>query len=200
MRKIRAMIGMPVVCRGKRIGRMIGADISGDLKSLLGIWVDSGIRGTRYIPSEEIEMLGRHTIMTDSCGRRKRLTSSPIFYRAVSTDGQRIGAVTGAEINDISFTVEALELSRGMFDDLVLGRLRIQNFSVNRETGEVIIETAGKRMEVDTHEERNGQRTDHRNDSRRFSSDAFRSNELADRKEVESESPPDRKLDQPQGR
>ena len=197
MRKTSAMIGMPGVCRSKKIGRMIQADISGDLKRLMGIWIDAGFMGTRYIAAEDLEMLGSHTIISDSRGRRKRLTSSPMFHRAVSTDGQRLGAVTGAEIDDISLCVEALELSTGITDDLYLGRRRISSFTVNRETKEVVIDATGERMEGANHEKRNGKRSDHRDDHRRFGSNAVWRNELADRKEMESEGPSDRKLDQP---
>lgn len=197
MRKISAMIGMPVVCRSRKIGIMIQADISEDLKRLTGIWVDSGLRGTRYISAEDLELLGIHSIISDSCGRRKHLTSSPMFHRAVSTDGRRMGAVTGAEIDEISLSVESLELSTGMLDDLVNGRLRIQSFTVNRETGEVVIDITGQKKEDAYYEKRNGKRPDHRNDHRRFSRDTVRHNELADRKEVEPESTPNRQLDQP---
>lgn len=154
MRRIRTMIGMPVVCHGKRIGRAIQADISQDLKHLSGLWIDAGLRGTRYISSENVEMLGSVAILTDGNGSRKRLTSSPMFHRAVSTDGQRQGAITGAEINDLSFAVEALELSGGLWDDLIYGRRRIFNFIVNRETGEVIIDPAGEEKEGTHHEKR----------------------------------------------
>ena len=200
MRTIRAMIGMPVVCRSRRIGRMIQADISGDLRTLSGIWVDAGIRGIRYIPAEDLEMLGSIAIMTDSCGKRKRLTSSPMFHRAVSTDGRRLGAVTGAEIDPLSFAVEAVELSCGVMDDLVSGRRRICAFTVNRDTGEVVIDPAAQRSEGNEHEKRNGQGTDHRNAHRQLCRDHLRRDELADGEEMESEGPSDRQLDQPQGR
>lgn len=170
---------------------MIQADISDDLKQLSGIWVDSGIRGTRYIPSEDLEMLGSIAIITDSCGRRKRLTSTPMFHRAVSTDGRRLGAITGAEINVVSFCVEALELSCGILDDFLTGRRRILSFTVNRDTGEVVIDPAGQRSEGEDHEKRHDQGTDYRNDPRRFSSHNLRHHELADGEEVEPEGPAD---------
>lgn len=155
MRKVRAMIGMPVICLNRKIGRMVQAEITEDMKQLSGIWVDAGLRGTRYIPSESLEMLGQVAIMADDCGKRKHLTSTRIFHRAVSTDGQRLGAITGAEVNELSFAVESLELSAGIWDDLFSSRQRIQRYTVNRENGEVIVEQAEEEVEDESDEERN---------------------------------------------
>ena len=54
MRKIRNLIGMPVICRRQKIGRLVQAELSPDLTRLEGIWVDSGLKGTRYIPAEHV--------------------------------------------------------------------------------------------------------------------------------------------------
>ena len=70
MRKIRALIGMPVVVGNRRVGRVIQAELSEDLTRLDGLWMDAGLRGTRFIPSEQLEMLGRVAVMADDMGRR----------------------------------------------------------------------------------------------------------------------------------
>lgn len=189
MKKVRSMIGMPVICRRDRIGRMIQADLTRDLKQMNGIWIDGGLRGTRYIPAESLEMLGEIAIMADSRGLREKFTPSPIFYRAISTDGRRLGAITGAEINELSFIVESLELSNGVWDDLFNRRFRVTHYTVNRKTGDVIIDDTENEKEVTLHEERNDQGADHRNADRRLCSDYLRRNELENRKGLEHESP-----------
>ena len=65
MRKLRTLIGMPVVVQNRRIGRVVQAALSEDLTSLDGLWVDEGLRGTRLIPSESLEMLGRIAVVAD---------------------------------------------------------------------------------------------------------------------------------------
>lgn len=195
MKKIRVMIGMPVICRNKKIGRMIQADLAEDLRQMNGIWVDSGLRGTRYIPSENLEMLGEIAIIADDCGKRRRPTPAPIFHRAISTDGQRLGAITGAEINELSFAVESLELSNGIWEDILNRRDRINRYTVNRETGEIIIEKAGQEMEEVSDEEWHDQRIDYRTSDRRIGSYDFRRNELENREKLEHESAKDRTLD-----
>lgn len=155
MKKVRSMIGMPVICRRDKIGRMIQAELAKDLKQMNGIWIDGGLRGTRYISAENLEMLGEIAIITDSRGIRRKFSPSPIFHRAISTDGRRLGAITGAEINELSFIVESLELSNGLWDDLFNRRGRVIHYTVNSKTGDVIIDDPENEREDTLHEERN---------------------------------------------
>lgn len=195
MRTLRALTGMPVVCRGRRIGRLLRAELSEDLTRLGGIWVGAGLAGTRYLPAEALQILGRVAVIADSRGTRRRMTSQPLFRRATATDGARLGAVTGAEIDEVSFAVTALELSRGLWDDLFARRARVDRFTVNRETGEVIVDPAGQTREGCIDEGRHDQGTVHRHADRLGSGHGVRRDELADREAVEPEGEADRKLD-----
>ena len=94
-------------------------------------------------------------IITDSRGIRRKFSPSPIFHRAISTDGRRLGAITGAEINELSFIVESLELSNGLWDDLFNRRGRVIHYTVNSKTGDVIIDDPENEREDTLHEERN---------------------------------------------
>lgn len=186
---------MPVVCRGKRVGRAIRAELSEDMTRLQGIWVGAGLRGTRYIPAEEIQMLGQVAIMADSLGTRRRMTASPLFQRATATNGIRLGAVTGAEVDEISLRVTALELSRGFWDDLLTRRQRISRFTASRDRGDIIIDTAEFAKEGEVDEGWHDQRADRGNADRLGSGDDVRRHELADRAQVEPDRQEDRKLD-----
>ena len=148
MRKLHALIGMPVICGNRRIGRLLQPKLSDDLRQLEGIWISSGVRGTRYIPSESLEMLGQVAVMAEDRGRRSRLRAGPLPRRAVSTDGRRLGAITGAEIDELSFAVTALELSCGFWDDLLYRRQRVLLYTVSRESGEVIVGPAADAREA----------------------------------------------------
>ena len=194
MRKIRVLIGMPVVVNNRRIGRVVQAELSEDLRQLDGLWIDAGLRGTRYLPSDSLEMLGQVAVMADDAGRRRRCKSAPLFRRAVGTDGRRLGAITGAEIDELSFRVEALELSRGLWDDLLCGRARIRNFTLNRENGSVVIDLTETEKEGTSNEERHDEGTHYRRADRRFRSDDVRRDELAGRKADEPASQEDRPM------
>ena len=197
MRKIRALIGMPVVVGNRRVGRVIQAELSEDLTRLDGLWMDAGLRGTRFIPSEQLEMLGRVAVMADDMGRRGRMRAEPLFRRAIGTDGRRLGAVTGAEL---TFSVRALELSRGLWEDLARGRDRIRTFTLNRENGDVVVDVAESEKEGLDDEERNGEGPDHGRRDRRLGGDDVRHHELAERQEDEPAVQKDGPLDRGQDR
>lgn len=195
MKTIRAMTGMPVVCHGRRIGRALRAELSDDLTRLSGIWVSAGLRGARWIPAEALQMVGSVAILADEGGVRRRGGMQPLFRRATATDGARLGAVTGAEIDELTFAVTALELSRGFWDDLAWGRARVSSFTVNRETGEVVTDPAGQAKEGNADEGRHDEGADRRHGDRLGGGDGVRRDELADREEVEPSGEEDRQLD-----
>ena len=200
MRKLRNLTGMPVVCGKRRIGRILRGELSEDLRQLRGIWIYAGLRGTRYIPVESLEMLGRVAVTADEYGKRGRMTSSSLLIRAVSTDGRRLGAINGADIDELSFAVTALELSAGFWDDLRDGRRQITRYTVNRQKGVVIIDPAGCEGRIETDEERNDEGADHRDADRWFRRDDVWRDELADGTQVEPEGQADGQLDLRKGR
>lgn len=139
MRKIRSLIGMPVLWRDKKLGRLIQAELSNDLRSLEGVWVDCGLKGTRFITAEHLSLIGELAVHSDDKGRRRRCRTASMLLRAVSTDGTRIGAAVGAEIDELSFIVTALEISHGFWDDLYRGRSRCESFTAKANQNEVIL-------------------------------------------------------------
>lgn len=194
MRKLRALTGMAVVCGHRRIGHALRGQLSPDLTQLEGIWISAGLRGTRFIPAESLETLGRVAVMVDDAGKRGRMRGGGLLLRAVSTDGRRLGAITGAEIDELSFSVTALELSAGLWDDLVRQRARITRYTVNRHNGEVIVEPEAQQKEDDSDEERIDERADCRHADRGIGGDGVRGDELADRAKVEPEGQAGRQL------
>ncbi len=195
MRKVRALIGMPVVCREQKIGRVLQADLACDLRQLDGLWISRGLRGARYIPAESLQILGKVAVLTDSPGTRRQARMRPLFYRAVSTDGTRLGAITGAEVDELSFRVVSLELSSGLWDDLAYGRRRVTRYVVNREKGVVILDPTETETEVENSERRHDEGAADRHADRRIGGDPVWSDELADRAAVEPQGEADEKLD-----
>ena len=199
MRKLRSLTGMSVVCGSRRIGRLLRTELTADLRQLSGIWVGAGLIGTRFIPAERLEMLGRVAVMAEDPGRRRPIRSGPLLKRAVSTDGRRLGAVTGAEIDELSFGVIALELSAGLWDDLAHHRQRVTRYTVNPDNGEVIIEPAEVTREEGAHEGWIDEGPADRYADRRLGGDDIRRHELADGEALEPKGPPDGQLDLRQG-
>ena len=199
MRKLRSLTGMSVVCGSRRIGRLLRTELTADLRQLSGIWVGAGLIGTRFIPAERLEMLGRVAVMAEDRGKRRPMRSSPLLKRAVSTDGRRLGAITGAEIDELSFGVIALELSAGLWDDLAHHRQRVTRYTVNPDNGEVIIEPAEVTREEGAHEGWIDEGPADRYADRRLGGDDIRRHELADGEALEPKGPPDGQLDLRQG-
>lgn len=179
MRTIRSLISLPVVVNNRKVGRVLQAELSDNLKQLDGLWINSVLFGTRFISSDSIETLGRVSVIADSPGTKKRCSVSPLLRRAVGTDGSRLGAIIGAEIDDLSFQVVSLELSFGMWDDLLNGRRHIRHFTLNRASGDVIVDVNEIEMEVANNEKRHDEGIDHRSCSRRFCRNDVRHHELA---------------------
>jgi len=187
MRKLRALTGMCVICGSHTVGRILKAELTEDMTQLSGLWVEAGLLGTRFIPAERLEILGRVAVIADDCGRRKRMPTRAMLARAVSTDGRRLGAITGAEVDEMSFAVCALELSAGLWDDIVRHRQRVTRYAVNPENGEVIVDPAEAEREEGSHEGRNDEGPDRGHADRRIGCNRVRHHELADGEEVEPE-------------
>ena len=152
MRKLRNLIGMPVLCQRQRLGRLMQVELSDDLARLEGIWVDGGLKGARYIPSEQLGMIGEVAVLADSRGERRRCTARPLFVRAVSTCGERVGAIVGAEVDELSFQVRALELTHGFWDDLTVGRARVERYTAQPERSIVVVLESATDPEEAEHE------------------------------------------------
>lgn len=148
MRSIRALIGLPVIVNGKRAGRVVQVEVSDDLTEMAGLWMSAFFFGTRYIPADCLCTLGSVSVIADHPGDRKRCRTLSLFRRAVGSDGSRLGAVTGALIDELSFHIEMLELSCGVWDDLADGRRHIRSFSLNQETGNVIVDVSEMEKEA----------------------------------------------------
>lgn len=139
MRKIRSLIGLPVLWRGKKLGRLIQAELSDDLGRLEGVWVDCGLKGTRFITAEHLSMIGELAVHSDDKGQRRRCTSASFLMRAISTGGTRIGAAVGAEIDELSFIVTSLEITHSFWEDIYSGRSRCEAFTLKAGQNEVIL-------------------------------------------------------------
>ena len=174
---LQSLSGLPVICAGKRVGRVAQAALSDDLKRMDGLWVDAGLGGARFVPAEEIEVLGDVSVTVDAPGKREALKKTPLFRRVVTTDGARLGAVVDAKVDCATFQVVSLTVSAGYWDDLFFGRLDIRRFAAT-EDGEVVADLQTREEEDDA--ERNVQGYGRRGPVGRRGGDAVRRDELED--------------------
>ncbi len=141
MKSVKAISGQPVILEGKRIGRVLQAELSEDLTVLTGLWADCGLKGTRYVHNEQIQLLGDVAVIVTDKGKRRRLSEDALFRRAVASDGRRLGAILDALIDEQTRKVEALLLSEGFLSDLMRGRRPVRQYTVQPGTGNVVLKS-----------------------------------------------------------
>ena len=136
------MLGMPVICRGESIGRVSQVELTEDLRALKGIYLYRGVSGTRFIEGRELDLVGEVAVLARSEGHKASRSPQSLLRRAIGPDGQRLGAVTDAFVDEESLRVAALEVSRGWLEDLTRGRSCVDAYSVCPD-GQVLINQSG---------------------------------------------------------
>lgn len=135
MTSARALIGLPVLLDGKPMGRAVGIGLDGGLRKLEGVYADCGLKGVRLIRA--IRLLGAVSVQAADAGKRAKLKGIPV-RRVVTEDGARYGAVTGYLIEPRTLRIEALEVSRGFFEDFLEGREWLFRYAVRDPQGDVL--------------------------------------------------------------
>ena len=139
MRAVSALVGLPIVVRARKLGRVSDVEFSDDLTHITGLYYDAGLRGKRFLDAGDIRMIGSLAVQADNEGVRKKKRDTPLFRRAVGYQSHRLYAVCGALFDEESLAVSALLLSRGILADLVSGPVRTEWFRVLGTRGEAIV-------------------------------------------------------------
>ncbi len=140
MRNARSMLGMPVICEGKKLGRVSYVLADDQLDAVRGLFLNCGLAGSRFLGRSELDLIGDVAILSHSPGKRMQPGRPPLLRRALSPGGDRIGAITDVLLSESTLCIEALELSRGYLDDLTGGRARVRQFTVQKN-GDIIVES-----------------------------------------------------------
>lgn len=162
MKSVRALAGMPAVCvkTGRRLGRVTAVSTDKALLKVTGIWVTGRLGRAAFYPGRSISVIGERAVMI--CGEKSREPAGEklALRRAVNAAGELIGAVTNAYADEETLLIQAVELSRGIFDDIARGRKLVRLYRVAGETGDAVI----LEEREETSEERLGSRDDCRGD------------------------------------
>ncbi len=139
MRSVKSLIGLPVIRECRALGYVCAAIPDGALHRLERVYFSTG-GGLRFVTADEVDCLGEVAVLVRAPGVKSAPPQAALPRRALSSEGGRLGAITDALIDEDTFEIRWLELSRGVFDDWMRGRLRIDRFGV-LPGGEVIIES-----------------------------------------------------------
>ncbi len=151
MTGLKKMIGLPVIMEGRTAGSVMRGVLTADGRSLRGIVMRGGLTGARWLPREQISLVGKISVIARGKPRRLPRDADFHLFRVTDPAGERLGVVTDALLNEETLRVTALEISAGPIDDLTDGRWYATAYSVQPSggTGHVTIPTV--REEV-THE------------------------------------------------
>ena len=136
MKRMSAIKGMPVVHQetGKRIGKVEQAYLYAGGERLLGLSIKGdGFRQKKlYASLADIRLIGDVSVIVRKAGRPpKQQPSGPVpGTRVWSSEGEKLGWMSNALIEESTGSVHALEVSRGYCDDLTDGRIWVREFTV----------------------------------------------------------------------
>lgn len=141
MTGLKKLIGLPVILNGVPGGNVLRGVLEKDGRSLRGVVIRSGLAGTRWLPRSGIDLLGQFSVI--GRGRTERVPKDAAYrlFRVTDPEGERIGVVTDALLNENTLRVTALEISSGPLDDLIEGRWYAVSYHVRPagETGHVTL-------------------------------------------------------------
>ena len=142
------MIGLPAMIDGRSAGCVMRGVLTEDGHALRGIVMRGGLRGARWLPRDQIQLVGKVSVIAH--GKPRRIPKGTDFrlFRVTDPHGDRLGIVTDALLHEETLRVAALEISAGPLDDLTSGRWYATAFAVQPGgiTGHVTI--PGAREEV----------------------------------------------------
>lgn len=142
MKGLKAFVGMPVILGGRRIGHVACLTLDEGLTRVTGLRIARGLRGNRFIPASAVSLLGDVAVLVTDEGVRAGEERGLTIRRATATDGQILGAITGALIDERTLKVAALEMTSGWWEDLVRGRKYVHGWTVGLNG--VILECDGE--------------------------------------------------------
>ena len=122
MTGLKKMIGLPVIVNGRQRGNVLRGVLAEDGKSLRGLVMRGGLRGTRWLSRDQIALVGKISVIATGKAGRVPKNASYHLFRVTDPDGTRLGIVTDALFNEETLRVSALEISGGPLDDLIDGR------------------------------------------------------------------------------
>jgi len=71
MTGLKKMIGLPVIMDGQTAGSVMRGVLTEDGRALRGLVIRGGLRGARWLPREQILLIGKLSVIAD--GKSKRL-------------------------------------------------------------------------------------------------------------------------------
>ena len=137
--RLNSVLGLPVILRGRMIGRVERAVVTADGLSLRGLAIRRGLGGARWIETRHIVVLGEVSVVIDELPARLPRDADFSLRMVKDTGGMTLGWVTDVFLNPATFRVTGLELTLGLMEELLGGRLIARSWTVVPGTDQVLV-------------------------------------------------------------
>lgn len=128
MRRLNEVIGLPVMCGGRRVGVVSSLCLSPDARDVTGLNMQRGFRGSIFVPGRSIRLLGEKQVEVAPL-KEEKARHAARFGPVCNAQGMKLGLITDAAIDERTLHVTALEVTFGPIDDLISGRRWVRRFT-----------------------------------------------------------------------
>ena len=137
--RLSGVLGLPVILRGRMIGRVERAVVTADGRGLRGLAIRRGLGGAKWVEARSIAVLGEVSVIIDR--EPSRLPREADFYLRMVKDtaGMTLGWVTDVFLNPETLHLTGLELTLGLMEELLGGRLIARSWTVVPGTNQVLV-------------------------------------------------------------
>lgn len=137
--RLNGALGLPVILRGRMIGRVERAVVTTDGRGLRGLTIRWGLGGAKWVEARHIVVLGEVSVVIDELPARLPRDADFSLRMVKDTGGMTLGWVTDVFLNPATLRVTGLELTLGLMEELLGGRLIARSWTVVPGTGQVLV-------------------------------------------------------------
>ena len=137
--RLGSVLGLPVILRGRMVGRVERGVVTADGRGLRGLTVRRGLGGAKWVGSNHIVVLGEVSVIIDDDPGRLPHDADFDLGTVKDTGGMPLGWVTDVFLNPVTYRVTGLELTLGLVEELLGGRLIARTWTVVPGTGQVLV-------------------------------------------------------------
>ncbi|MBQ2954700.1 MAG: hypothetical protein IJE07_14310 [Clostridia bacterium] len=128
--RLNRVLGLPAILGEKRVGHVERVGLNPQARQLQGVVIRHGLGGAKWAPRQSVAVLGDVSlVLREAPGRLPPEEPAPP-RRVTDGSGLTLGRVTDAWICPDTMEITALEVTLGLCEDLLRGRLRLREWAV----------------------------------------------------------------------
>lgn len=128
--RLNRVVGLPAILGEKRMGHVERTALTPQARQLQGLVIRRGLGGARWVSRENVAVLGDVSLVLKEAPGPLPRQIAAAATRVTDGSGLTLGRVTDAWIRPDTLEVTALEITLGLCEDLLRGRLRLRQWAV----------------------------------------------------------------------